>query len=615
MDNQDKTNPISDGVSVGPGQALPPDPSGSGQALPPDTSGHGQALPPDLSNLSNSTERAQSKPHKLLRLRYVLAGVSAIIVIIAALLIIPPSRYSILGNFMTRHYTVQILSSAGHTPVVGARVTLGSRTSYSGKTGKVSFQVPVGHTHITISKLYYARISRPILVSIEGSSTLRYVMRVTGIVVPVEITNRIGGAPIQNALISTSKSSATSSGIGRAQLVLPASRNQERATLSAPGFISTQVNVSVTNKLSLANLFTLTPVGRVYYLSDASGPVNIMSSNLDGSDPKVVLPGTGKEYPNSTQLIVSDDSKYLALLANRDGLQTHLYVFSAQNPNPEEVNAKASGYQVIGWTTNDILIFQINNSSLQLWQPGAQDLMSFDPATNISRILYSSQAVGTSTSNYANQNIYNAIVLPDNKIVYEVNWYQSYQDPPSGPFNDYLYLINSDGSGSQTLYTAGLPSSLGSIYAISSSSVLFSVYGPTSTNYFLYENGQVTSTTNQTYINDVESGYNNVGFYSTPDGKSMVSSQIVNGHNALYISDLSGANKVQIATFGSNYSVYGFSSNPDYIIIAKNQDELYAMPISGLTSQASLVQVGSFLGSGNCYQIGCGGPSYPGPGY
>jgi len=230
--------------------------------------------------------------------------------------------------------------------------------------------------------------------------------------------------------------------------------------------------------------------------------------------------------------------------------------------------------------------------------------MSFNPATSVSTILFSTQAVGTSANNFANQYLGNVILLPDNKIIYSVNWNSfSYTETP-GSFNASLDLVSFDGSGSQTLYSAPNQSYISPSYLVASGSVIFTVSGGSSMNYFVYENGQVIPTSNQTYSSEINSASNYSGFLVAPDGTSIIWSEIINGHNAIFESDLSGANKVQLATLDNNYSIYGLSSNPSYLIIAKDQNELLSMATSEDQSQASLVQIGSYLSSSGYGQYG-----------
>jgi len=77
--------------------------------------------------------------------------------------------------------------------------------------------------------------------------------------------------------------------------------------------------VTVTTDKVAANQFKLAPVGKVFFLSNAGGKIDVVSTNLDGTDRKVVLAGTGKEDRNNTVLLASSDWKYLALLSLRDG--------------------------------------------------------------------------------------------------------------------------------------------------------------------------------------------------------------------------------------------------------------------------------------------------------
>ncbi len=560
---------------------------------------------PVLPAQSAHTSQPKIAPPRGSARKFVLISIGAIVVVLVVILALPATRYGILGSFMTRRYSVQVLSSAGSVPLAGAKITIGTRTAYSDRFGKASFQVPVGHIKVTVSKKYFAFASRSILVGLSGPSRSKIVLRVTGIIVPVEITNKLGGEPIPGAVISTEKSSAQSSPIGRAQIVLSAKLHTQSATVSAPGYISTQAQITVTSQLSLANLITMVPVGSVYYMSDVTGTLNVMSSNLDGSDSKVVLAGTGKELTGTPQLYVSDDSKYLALLAIRDGNQAHLYVFEGSNPYPVEVNPKASSYSVVGWTSNDYLIFQIYNSSIPLWQSGGSDLISYNPATNISKILFASQASGVSNTDYVDQSIQDVGILANNKIYYQVSSYGGSQVLQANDSNT-LNVVNSDGSASQTIFTTTTNNMYSPMTLVGPDSFVFNVYPQSASNtFYLYSNGEVTIANAETFSILNNSATSSSVYYPIDNGNKLLWSVYLNGHLSLLVGDMSQQNKVQIANLDSNFSVYGMSTNPNYLVVSKNQSELYSLPISGIDSQSALVQIGSYLNSNGGYP-GCG---------
>src|SRR6202008_1449233 len=105
---------------------------------------------------------------------------------------------------------------------------------------------------------------------------------------------------------------------GKATVVLPVGTTTKKATLSLKGYNNKEGELQVSDKEIKKNGLTITPSGRVYLLSKKSGKIDVVKTNLDGSDRKPVLAGTGKEEDRGTVLLASRDWKYLALLSRRD---------------------------------------------------------------------------------------------------------------------------------------------------------------------------------------------------------------------------------------------------------------------------------------------------------
>src|SRR6185295_2559549 len=106
---------------------------------------------------------------------------------------------------------------------------------------------------------------------------------------------------------------ATTADDGKAVLVVPADKQEDAVTLSGDGFNTISATLKVTTEEVEANSFKVAPSGKIYFLSNASGKIDLVKSNLDGTDRQTVLAGTGKEDKLNTVLLASRDWKYVAL--------------------------------------------------------------------------------------------------------------------------------------------------------------------------------------------------------------------------------------------------------------------------------------------------------------
>src|SRR5262249_33988534 len=128
--------------------------------------------------------------------------------------------------------------------------------------------------------------------------------------VPVSVVNKINKQPLSGAVLAAAGATAKTDKSGRATLVLPADKKAVKVKVSGDGFNTTEAALMVTTEQNKANTFELTPAGKLYFLSNQSGKIDLVKVNLDGTERHVVLPGTGKEDKNNTVLLASRDWKY-----------------------------------------------------------------------------------------------------------------------------------------------------------------------------------------------------------------------------------------------------------------------------------------------------------------
>lgn len=154
----------------------------------------------------------------------------------------------------------------------------------------------------------------PILSSPKEVSTD---LQATGRQVEVHVTNLVSKAALAKASIVVGGTSAITDDKGMAVVVLPADKPSLMATVSLTGYDDKKVNVIVTEQTGKNNI-ALTPEGKLFYLSNQTGTINVMKSDLGGSNAAVVVKGTGNEERGSTSLLAARDWRYVALSARRD---------------------------------------------------------------------------------------------------------------------------------------------------------------------------------------------------------------------------------------------------------------------------------------------------------
>lgn len=240
------------------------------------------------------------------------------IVVIAAAGIVPWTRYELLGLVVSEELTVAVVDSRAGTPVSNASVTIDGHTAVTGANGTAHLRTSVGYHMLAIAKQYYASYGHSQLVDLSaGRGRLTVRLTALGRLVPVRVTNKLTGESVAGATVKALNATAITDTHGAATIVLPANDASQPATVSAPGYNVLQQSITITDRNVPANSFAITPAGKIYFLSNLSGKIDVVKTNLDGSDRETVLAGTGYEDQYSTVLLASRDWKYLALYAQR----------------------------------------------------------------------------------------------------------------------------------------------------------------------------------------------------------------------------------------------------------------------------------------------------------
>ena len=529
-----------------------------------------------------------------------------LLVIILAIFALPFTRYSVLGLVLERSFTFTTIDSKTNTPVSGAVITIDGNTTTTNSSGKVTIKAKVGKRVVSVTKKYYKDFSETIFVGISTTHNSSQVeMNATGRQVPITIIDKITGKPISGADIKVLGTEAKTDSRGKATIVLPTSSATQSLSITANNYNNLSVIAKVTSEVVSANTFAITPVGHVYFLSNLSGSIDVVSTNLDGTDRTKVVAGTGKEDPNNTILLASRDWKYLALLSRRDTSQTpKLYLITTSTNKLTTIDQSVNtNFTPIGWS-NHHLIYQANNSDISNWQSGSQVINSYDTDTGKTIVLDKNLAEGTTDNDDAWQNFSTTNIVAD-KLVYAKVWYtapNSYNRLTGKQAQ--IMSINTDGTNQTDLKDFAL-SSAGYIYIYANvytpQVIYFQVVNNSNTTYYEYSNGNVTQTNTITSA-DFTKVYPT--YLVSPSDSQTFWSESRDGKNTLFVGAANGNNGQQLATL-SDYSQYGWYTD-SYLLVSKGGSELYIMPASG-GNALKISDYYKVVNSYNGYGYGYGG--------
>lgn len=520
-----------------------------------------------------------------------------LLAIVGILFAVPTTRYPLLALKMKRSFAVLVLDSKTHTLVSGAKVTLDGQTITTNSGGSAIFYSKVGKQTLTVGKQYYKSFSETVFVGVThtGANARGVQLVATGRQVSIKVVNKITGAAVMNAEIKVLDTEAKTDASGMATIVLPTGTSTLPASISAAGYNNLSGKVEIIGQASniafgSMNTFQLTSSGRVYFLSNLSGNIDVVSTNLDGSSRKTVLAGTGAEDPNNTVLLASRDWKYLALLSKRDGGQyAKLYLINTSNNQLTTMDEGTAAFTPVGWSEH-YFVYQVNRTNVHDWQSGQYALKSFNADTNKIAVITQTSAQGVQV-NYASQNLESVNIVND-RVVYGLAWagVASAGDPSynTAGKHDSILSANADGTNKHDLRDIALPrgtifSYLNSVQYKPETLYIQTSVGQSNAYYtYQYQNDSVTqnNTITDNIFNQAQQNY--VTYLVSPTGNQTFWSEQRDGKNTLFVGDATGNNGKQIATL-SDYTTYGWYTD-NYLLVEKGGSELYVMPTGGGTA-------------------------------
>ncbi len=529
-----------------------------------------------------------------------LTGLALLVVLMA----VPATRYAIAGTVVKKDVTVSVRDSKTNGVVSSARVSIGGKSAETNGQGvAVVENVPVGKKTVTVTKDYYRDASAKLTVGIANTKNLTISTEATGRQAKLHIVNSIDGSPLAEVEVVSGGSLGKTDKKGMVTIVVPTSQSSKKVTLSVAGYNDKEVVVKASDDKILVNEFSITPIGKLYFLSKLSGKIDLVKTNLDGSDRQTIFAGTGKEDDLGTVLLANRGWKYLALLAKHDSDVAKLYLVDTASDKVTVMDEGNAGFTLVGWEGHSF-IYKVSRNAYSEWQSKKHVIKSFDAETKTITSLDQTDASGAAGS-YIQENIGDIYTLADGSIIYTKVWYNypyGTASQLSGKTNG-IYSIRADGSGKRTLKTMDAQTGGYITAAPSKPNELYFYYynsGESTANYLEYSNGALTDSTEEDFP---EGGVYNT-YLLSPDGKQSFWSESRDGKNTLMVGDSQGESGKTIASL-SDYQTYGWYTG-EYLLVSKNSSELYILPVSGLSEGRAPLKISDYHKPANSY-FGYGG--------
>ena len=518
-----------------------------------------------------------------------------VLLILLVLLVAPFTRYKALGLFIKKPISIKILDSKTGTPISEASVNIKGQVAKTNSNGIAEFKhVRIGKAQINVTKRYYKTLSFDAFIGLRTTPLIERQFVAQGRPVKVKATNKISGAPIENIIIKVEGEEYKTGNTGEAQIVIPGNATEVSAVLTGNGFnqLDARITAIESEQADERNVFALIPSGKVLFLSKRTGKIDVMKSNLDGSEAEVVLAGTGKEFDNDTILLASRDWKYATLKARRDSDKAKLYLIEADSGKATVIDEGNAEFTLTGWY-NEFFVFQVQRYGLSSWEPKRHALKSFNAKTSRLRTLDETNAQSVSSYEYAEESISNVYIL-ENRILYTRFWgcpYYLYGSQPCIGKESQIVSVRPDGSEKRNIkgFTiqgnlAGQhPKATAQLYA--PQELYFEVSQSGTVKYFEFEDGKIE----EKNISSAEFYKFYPTFLLSPSGAKTFWYEPRDGKNTLFVGNSNGENGKEIGSL-TEYVPYGWYSD-DYLFVSKNSSEIYIIPAGGIQDPDGIIKV------------------------
>lgn len=512
----------------------------------------------------------------------------AVVAVVALFFAIPYTRYTILGLFIQKDVTITVLDSKLHTPVSGADVVVDGYASKTDQNGVAKIKASLGQQQLKVSKQYFTSYTGKTFVGFSSSKSQTIVNLVaTGRQIPLIVLDKITYRPVSGATVTAAGTTAKTNSQGKVTIVLPANDETVDATITLTDYMTTKVTIDTKTTDVNKHTYYMFHAGKVYFLSNQSGKIDVVKVNLDGSGRQVVLAGTGNEESLDTVLLSTRDWKYLVLKAKRDTPHAALYLIDTSNDKVTMFDNGDAVFNTIGWSEHKF-VYDMNKNSVNNWSSGKEQLKYYDADRGQLNQLDQTTAEGTQAS-YVAQNYGNFQII-NGELVYSTSWFSTGYDTSalngkkdaikkvqiaSGNKNELQSFDAADTGYIQSARYAALAAYYG-VY----------VNSENRSHYYNYANQTLTQTTaiDQATFNKAYPSY-----LISPTATQTFWSDFRDGRNVLLIGDNAGNNEKELPTKG-NYAAYGWYTG-SYLLVSKDNSQLYAMSSAGLPEGTQPIKV------------------------
>lgn len=365
------------------------------------------------------------------------ATISASVLLIVALALVPYSRYFLLNLVGVRSSaSLKVLDQGTGLPLKNVTVQLSDKSGTTDNEGYVKIEkIKLGKTNLKVERRAFASLEKPITIGWGSNPLGEQELAPVGLQYSFKVVDFLSGKPIEKAEAYSGDASAFSNKEGEIVLTLDTTTDQTvEIMLSAEGYRQETVNNKAGETVQEVKM---APALKHAFVSKRSGKFDVYKIDADGKNEELVLAGSGSER-DDVALVAHPSRNIAALVSTREGVRnSDGYLLSTLTLIDLETNkttslGRSERFQIIGWQEDRLVYVQIA-SGTSASNPQRHKLISYDYVNEVATELASS-------------NYFNDVMLAEGKVYYAPS--SAYQNK----IDVSLFAIDPDGQNKSVVF-------------------------------------------------------------------------------------------------------------------------------------------------------------------
>lgn len=366
------------------------------------------------------------------------AVLSILVIAIATVAVVPPSRYFALNTLGVRSSTsLRVLDENTSQPLKNVEVSIDGKTSRTDKDGKAKIEkIKLGNQQLAIKKPAFADINQKVVIGWGSNPRGDLKLTAVGSRYTFKVVDFVSDKPAKAVEATSGDASATVNENGEIVLVV-ADQDEANVDISIVGdnYRTEKINLDVGNKD--VHQVKMVPSRKQAFVSKRSGKYDLYKIDVDGKNEEKVLAGTGTESEDKTVILPNSKSNTIAYVSARadqrniDGFAlSSLMIINLDDNNISKIDS-SERIQPVDFIGNKLIYVKIAEGASAA-DSTRHRLISYDIETEEKKEL-------------ASTNYFNDILSAKGSIYFTPAAYQV-----NGSVG--LFKTNADGSSKSTIF-------------------------------------------------------------------------------------------------------------------------------------------------------------------